>query len=178
MHTGPLRQAIIHYKYSNRRDLAPTLAAELARRLDNEYARPKRLPLDEVVAIVPVVLHPLRRAWRGFDQAQALARSLSELTGKPLWDDTLARVKDTTPQVSLSPGQRAENMRGAFEARKGWKLAGATLLLVDDVYTTGATLRAAARALKDAGAARVFGLTITRAAPQWHPDSFASLTEP
>lgn len=174
-HVGPLRQAVLQFKFNGRRDLARPLGAMLARRLDNEYARPHRLPLDDITAIVPVVLHPQRRRWRGFDQATVLAKELSRRCGKPAWEDALARVKNTRPQIELSPRERADNMRGAFAATGTRALDGASLLLVDDVYTTGVTLVEAARALKRAGAAAVYGLTLTRAAPLWHP---ASITTP
>lgn len=176
-HVGPLREAVIEFKFHNRRELTGALGAMLARRFDNEYARPHRLPFDEVDAIVPVVLHPARRKWRGYDQATLLARELAAAARKPLWEDVLVRVRDTKPQVELSATQRAENIRGAFEARKVWRLKGAALLLIDDVYTTGATLLEAARVLKRAGVGAAYGLTLTRTAPEWHPKSFPTLQD-
>lgn len=174
-HVGPLRQAVIEFKFNNRRDLAEPLGAMLARRFDNEFARPHKLPFDDIDAIVPVVLHPARKKWRGFDQAALLSQELSKACEKPVWEDVLERVKDTEPQIELTPAQREDNMRGAFEARKTWKLGDMSLLLIDDVYTTGVTLREAAKALKEGGVESVYGLTLTRAAPDWHPKSFATI---
>lgn len=168
-HTGPARQAVLEFKFTRRHDLARGLGAHLTRRFLSELARPHHLPFDEVTAIVPVPLHPARRAWRGFDQAGLLSRELARVTGKPCWPEVLQRVRNTPPQLRLSPAQREDNIRGAFETRKPWRLDGASLLIVDDVFTTGATLREAARALKRGGAARVYALTLTRALPTWHP---------
>lgn len=172
-HVGPLREMVLAFKFNNRRALAEPMGEMLARRFANEYARPHKLPFDDIDAIVPVVLHPARRSWRGFDQARLLCRELGRRSGKPVWEDVLVRVKNTAPQVELTGPQRAENMRGAFEARKPWRIKGMSLLIVDDVYTTGSTLYEAAKVLKRAGAASVYGLTVTRAAPEWHPGSFA-----
>ncbi len=174
-HIGPLRQAVLDFKFKDRRSLAEPLGAMLARRFTNELARPHKLPFDEIDGIVPVILHPTRHRWRGFDQARLLSDELAKGCGKPVWDGVLERVKNTTPQIELTAQQRAQNMQGAFEARKTWKVDGASLLLIDDVYTTGVTLREAARALKEAGASSVYALTITRAAPDWHPKAFPSL---
>jgi ComF family protein len=171
LHVGPLRQAILDFKFDNHRALAEPLGAMLGRRFSNELARPHRLPFDDLTAIVPVVLHPARHSWRGFDQAKLLSRELSKHCDKPVWEDVLERIRNTRPQIELTQNQRAENMRGAFEARKSFKLQGASLLLVDDVYTTGATLKEAAKALRSGGAQSVYALTLTRATPAWHPGS-------
>jgi ComF family protein len=176
-HHGPARRAVVGYKFEGYHELAGPLAGYLARRFLNERARPHHLPLEEVAAVVPVVLHPARRAWRGFDQAGLLSAELARAVDKPLWPDVLARVRNTPPQLRLSPAQREDNIRGAFEARKPWKLKGASVLIVDDVYTTGATLREAARALKRGGAAAVYALTLTRATPSWHPRGLASVCD-
>lgn len=176
-HAGPLRNAVVAFKFQGMRELCQPLSEMLARRVLNEYARPHRLPFHELTAVVPVPLHPARRRWRGFDQARALSRPLARQAELALWGDVLLRVRNTAPQVSLTPAQRRDNVYGAFEARKPWKLKDATLLLVDDVYTTGATLWEAARALKLAGAGRVYGLTITRAAPDWYAPGFRKQEE-
>jgi ComF family protein len=174
-HLGPARKAIITYKFEGCLEYATPLAGLLAQRFLNELARPHPLPFDEVSAVVPVVLHPARRAWRGFDQASLLSTALAHALDRPLWADVLVRVRNTAPQLRLSPAEREANIHAAFEARQPSKLKGAALLIVDDVYTTGATLREAARALKHGGAAAVYALTLTRAAPSWHPRAFSSI---
>ncbi|MCD6361106.1 MAG: ComF family protein [Armatimonadetes bacterium] len=170
LYVGTLREAIIRFKYQGRRRLAQPLGemlAELA--LDDEA--PGSLPLAAASAIVPVPLYPRRRAWRGFDQAELLSGPLGDAMGLPVWTDVLARVRDTTPQVSIAGSQRLHNVRNAFETRKSWKLKGRSIVLVDDVFTTGATISECANVLRAAGATAVYALTVARTAPPWHPAS-------
>lgn len=170
MYASALREAIIRYKYSGRRRLARPLGemlAELA--LDDEA--PGSLPLSTAAAIIPVPLYPRRRAWRGFDQAELLCGPLAQALGLPVWTDALERVRDTTPQVSVRGRQRLDNVKNAFEARKTWRLKDRSVILVDDVFTTGATISECARVLRQAGAGPVYVLTVARTAPSWHPAS-------
>ena len=169
LHTGVLREAVLRMKFRRRRELIRPLGTMLAERLRQEPSQPTPLELGPVRAILPVALHPRRKAWRGFDQAVLLARALSRDSGLPCWEGTLVRVKNTHQQIGLSAEARRENVRGAFAVRGGREVRGGTFLLVDDVFTTGATLEEAARALKRAGARHVYGMTISRAAPVWHP---------
>ena len=172
LHTGSLRRAIIRYKFDGRRRLAKPLAEMLAEVFDAE--RSAGLPLSGAAALVPAPLYPARKAWRGFDQAELLCRYLSEMTGLPTWPDVLARVRDTRPQVELSGRERRDNVRGAFEARKTYRLKEKSLVLVDDVFTTGATLSECARTLREAGATAAYALTVSRGVPTWHPAAFAA----
>ena len=119
--------------------------------------------------MVPVVLHPRRRNWRGFDQAVLLSRCLARLADLPCREQILVRSKDTAPQIGLTPTQRRTNMKDAFAVPEPEAVAGESLLLIDDVYTTGSTLNEAAKVLHRAGAESVWALTITRAMPSWHP---------
>jgi len=178
LHYGPLRQAIIDFKFHGQHALARPLGEMLAKRVLSERARPFHLPLEETHALVPAALHARRRRWRGFDQALLLCRSMAALLEKPVWDDVLARVKETTPQIGLSASARVENLHDAFKATKPYRIQGMSLLLVDDVCTTGVTLYEAARALKRGGAAAVYAITISRRVPDWHPKSFPSLNQP
>ena len=166
-HVGVLQEAVLRLKYSGRTRLATPLGRMLACRLTQEASAPAPLPLPSVAAIIPVPLHPRRRAERGFDQAELLAQVCGEETRIPVWTGLLERDRDTEQQTKLQGRRRLENVRGAFSARPVPRLAGEALLLVDDVYTTGATLRECARALRRAGAAAVYGLTVTRSAPDW-----------
>jgi competence protein ComFC len=112
-------------------------------------------------ALVPVPLHRARQRRRGFNQAELLARACAERTTLPLALDVLRRVRATTPQVrTASAEQRRRNVDGAFAAHG--RLAGRTVLLIDDVCTTAATLRACAAVLRAAGARSVYGLTFAR----------------
>lgn len=112
-------------------------------------------------ALVPVPLHRSRHRQRGFNQSASLACACAEVSGLPVLDRSLARVRRTTAQVRTGGvAARHQNMQGAFVSRGG--VAGRTLLLIDDVCTTGATLRACADALRDGGARRVYALTFAK----------------
>jgi ComF family protein len=113
-------------------------------------------------AVVPVPLHWRRFHYRGFNQAVALARPLARQFSLPLISRVLRRTRHTVPQVELQPEERVKNIRGAFSVRQPARIKGLRLLLVDDVFTTGATLNECARVLKAAGAASVTAFTLTR----------------
>lgn len=125
----------------------------------------KEFDPHEIDSIIPVPLHKRRLRWRGFNQALMLAREISEITG--IWVDpnTLIRVRYTRPQTRLPFKERSENVKGAFEVARETFVRDRSVLLVDDVATTGSTLTECARVLKKAGARRVEALTIARAAP-------------
>ena len=110
--------------------------------------------------IVPLPLHPRRLAERGYNQAVEIARPLAQALGVPLDVHVGERVRDTAAQTGLPWKKRASNVRHAFAC--GRRLDGLKLAVVDDVMTTGATLEAYARALKQAGAARVENWVVAR----------------
>lgn len=110
-------------------------------------------------AVVPVPLHPDRLAERGYNQTELIFRHWSEKMDWP-WLDALARVRPTVPQWELEPAARRKNIRGAFIVTRPELIRGKTILLVDDIVTTGATLNECARVLRRGGAARVIGLSI------------------
>jgi ComF family protein len=109
--------------------------------------------------LAPVPLHPRRLRWRGFNQAILLARAFPEV---PLAQEVLVRRRPTLPQVQLSPQERRTNVKGAFVVLKPENIEGKAVLLVDDVYTTGATVKECARTLRRAGAGTVEVLTVAR----------------
>lgn len=107
-------------------------------------------------AIVPVPLHPLKLWMRTYNQSELLARELSKASGIPVREDLLRRVRYTGAQKSRSAAARRTALKNVFSASP--EVKGLSLILVDDVVTTGSTLTACARALKKAGAARVYGV--------------------
>jgi ComF family protein len=120
--------------------------------------------------VIPVPLHRAKYTQRGFNQARALAmEAVGALRGsRPEWKLTLAastlmRLRATESQAGLTPRQRRLNLKGAFSVSDSAQVKGRHVLLVDDILTTGATARAAARTLKDAGAASVWVATLARA---------------
>jgi competence protein ComFC len=149
-------EAIHHFKYSRalwfENFLAGLLIAEAApilRRQKESF-------------IVPVPLHPLKQREREFNQAAVLAGRLARATAIPLNEKTLLRVKPTETQTHLKREERTANMRGAFAIRNGVKLTGQRIILVDDVFTTGATTNECARMLRKAGAGDVCVWTVAR----------------
>lgn len=112
--------------------------------------------------IVPVPLHPLKEREREFNQAERLGRALSAATNIPLNRTVLQRITPTATQTRLTREQRAANMRNAFAVRPGTRLEARKIILVDDVFTTGATTSGCAEALRRAGAAEVCVWTVAR----------------
>jgi ComF family protein len=121
--------------------------------------------------LVPVPLHWTRLAWRSFNQSAVLCHHLAPLTGVPTAPLILQRTRPTVSQGHLTPTQRTANVRGAFKIsdRKRHLVQGARVVLVDDVYTTGATVRACAQTLLRGGAAWVSVLTLARVPRPAHP---------
>jgi ComF family protein len=112
--------------------------------------------------IAPVPLHSVKEREREFNQAELIAKHLSVGTKIPLNNQLLRRVSHTMTQTRLTRQQRAENMRGAFVIRNGVKLNGEKIIVVDDVFTTGATTSSCAKVLREAGAGEVCVWTIAR----------------
>jgi ComF family protein len=119
-------------------------------------------PLTGRVCLIPVPLGPRRLRTRGYNQSERIATALGDLTGRPVRTEALTRRRDTRTQTALTPEARQANVAGAF---LGHGVTGAACVLVDDVFTTGATLAEAAAALHAAGAARIEAVTFARAEP-------------
>jgi ComF family protein len=167
LYTGNLRKAILELKFHRREYLGHRLGALLARSFET-------LPEPDSAIVVPVPLHPSRKRQRGFNQAEVLARGLvrklrKEDRGLQLVVGSLGRTRATVPQIGLSARARRENVRGVFSVNRPEQVRKRTVVLIDDVMTTGATLSACAGALKRAGASRVLALSLARATPQF-PD--------
>lgn len=150
---GPLREAIHVYKYRPLQSLGKHLSRWMAGQVT------MTIPLD---VAMPVPLHKKRLRHRGFNQALLLAHGVSERFRLPLNFDNLIRTRYTRPQVELSGRERAENVRGAFNLIRPADVREKRILLIDDVFTTGATMNECAKVLKDAGAESVTVLTLAR----------------
>jgi ComF family protein len=149
---GPLRKLIHLFKYAKVESLALPLSRFLIR----------AMPISEGFDVIIAMPMHWRKKWeRGFNQAELLARPLAERYGLKL-STNLRRKRYTRSQAGLTETQRQQNLKNSFCVKKAEQIAGKRVLLVDDVLTTGATLRAAAGALKRAGAAHVSALTLAR----------------
>ena len=157
---GPLRSYIHALKYDGNTRLAQSLGSLLA----GAYAT-SGIRAD---ALVPVPLHSERERQRGYNHAALLARACASQVGVPLIEQMLVRHRATLSQVGLQRWERQQNVQGAFSCSPAYtagQLRGRTLLLIDDVSTTAATLEACAEPLFAAGAAAVFGLVLARPVP-------------
>jgi ComF family protein len=155
---GPLREAIHKFKYQGDTPLARWLAGLLTGRITRHLATTWRA--GEPPVLVPVPLHAAKRRERGYNQAELLARHIAKETGVAI-DFGLVRVKETRSQVGLSGPEREANVAGAFKWRH--EKAPRTVILVDDVCTTGATLTECAAVLKLKGARSVCAVTVAKA---------------
>ncbi len=163
VYADELREMLHLMKYDGVRSVAPVLGGMLA-----EAAM--RLPLASGTLVVAVPLFSARLRGRGYNQAAILADEAIQVLRKQRPDRRLAaahrvlrRVRDTEPLFAMTPHMRRENLRGAFQVNDPKRVAGNDVLLVDDIYTTGATTRECARVLRAAGARTVWVATLARA---------------
>lgn len=168
LYKGGLVQALLMLKFERIEPLGRWFGLRLA-----EVARREGLTAD---VVVPVPLHRRRERERGYNQAGLIAKSLARQLGLPYKTALLTRTKPRPDKHILSLEERWESVRGAFATPPGGKVDNLCVMLVDDVMTTGATLDAAARALRGAGAKSVIGLTVARAAR--HPAVGSSESNP
>lgn len=162
------RSLIFAFKYGGRSDIGDILGEALYDRLSSEYGKDS---LREMYSLVlPVPVHRDRQERRGFNHAELMARGLADRAGINCDPGLLIRTRVTAPMKGLTPDKRAENIRGAFEVRRSRRqeIAGRSVLLVDDILTTGATIDEAARTLKEAGASRVDFIAFAAAGDMVH----------
>ncbi|MGQ9645752.1 MAG: ComF family protein [Thermodesulfobacteriota bacterium] len=154
---GVFQKAIHRWKYEGIVGLSPLFGEWMAAALP-QYWDPKCFDL-----ILPVPLHKERLRERGFNQALLLARELSRRTGIPYGKNILQKKRPTLPQVQLSGAERERAVRKSFHVLEGETLKGKTILLVDDVYTTGSTVNECSRVLLASGVIRIDVFTLTHA---------------
>jgi len=151
---SPIRELIHSFKYEG----SPQLDTVMGGWMAQAWAQAGH----SADAIVPVPLHHRRRGERGYNQSDLLAKQVSMASGLPIWTQALKRVRYTQQQAHLGAAERKSNLANAFRADES-QVRGKCLVLVDDVFTTGATLRECAKALLESGAYDVCALTLTRA---------------
>lgn len=155
---NPVSRMLIMLKYNKATYLKEDLACLLEACIARHYGK------ESIALLCPVPVHPRRLRERGYNQADELAKTVSSRMKIPVMSNALIRLKYTPSQTKLNADERRANIRGAFGVNPmiADALNGKTVLVVDDVMTTGATLNAAAVALKHAGAAKVIAATVAR----------------
>ena len=159
---GSLRLALHRLKYNGAESLGLPLGAYLANRIGG-YELFSREQLKDVDGVIAVPMHPHRERGRGFNQARLLAAPVAEILGVPLLPcQTVRRTRRRPAQVGLSPEARRRNLKDAFlvPRAEAATVSGRCLLMIDDVFTTGATVNACAAALRDAGASTILVATL------------------
>ncbi len=172
VYSDTMVRAIVLLKYHAVTPLGGWFASRLAEMVARD---PEAFAAD---VVVPVPLHAMRLRERGYNQAELIARPLAKRLGLPLRPVLLVRTKPRPEKLKLTRKERWLTVRGAYAMRADTKIDKVRVLLVDDVFTTGATLDACARVLRQAGASRVVALTVARVAPEWLPPTSASSAEP
>ncbi len=157
VYDGPIMDAIHRFKYQGKAHMAKALGPLLAS-FGKDF-----LVKETGVVIMPVPLHPKRLRQRGYNQSLLLARHLAQGLGFCIDFMSLRRVRDTQVQTGLKREERRKNVKKAFEVVDRRAVKGKTILLVDDVATTGSTLNECARVLRKAGCEKVYGLVLARA---------------
>jgi len=153
-----LTKELIHkLKYSFVKDISKDLAIPIV-----NFLKSLNSDFSEFL-IIPVPLHKSRLRWRGFNQANEIAKEISKFLKIPLISNNLVKIKSTKPQVEISDSQkRKENVQGAFRVKNPKIFAGKKIILVDDIYTTGSTMEECAKVLKRAGAKEIRGIVVAR----------------
>lgn len=157
IYDGPIKQMIHHFKYERKTALRRPLALLVARHLE-DFAAEAAPDL-----VIPVPLHLKRLRQRGYNQAVLLGETVARQWRIPLCRTNLQRIRWTEPQIELPAAERLRNVKGAFAVADPSRLQGKTVLLIDDVFTTGATVAECSRTLRRAGATGVFVVTVARA---------------
>lgn len=162
---GVIRKAIIALKYKYATEMAKELSDLCVQRLKTiRHTLPRSGKLRLSANLVPIPLHRYRQNFRGFNQSEEIGRLVAKSLGWKFIPDLLIRKKLTTPQVELKGPARRQNIQGVFVVNPNYSLFAirCPLVLFDDVFTTGSTIKEAARVLKNEGFKKIWGLTIAR----------------
>lgn len=154
IHKGPVTWSVYQFKYHNRRIFAEFYARELWRLYGEKIKEWK------IEGIVPVPLHRKRLRDRGYNQAELIAKRLGEYAEIPVYTKAVSRVRYTARQKELDNRERKKNLKNAFQISKSWKPV-KSILVIDDIYTTGNTIDAVAQELKLSGVEKIWFLTIS-----------------
>lgn len=146
-------KSIYRLKYGNRREYASFYGEDVARYL-GEFIR--RIQPD---GLIPIPLHAARKRKRGYNQAKLLADAISYYTGVPVYDKIVVRIRNTVPLKKLNPVERQNNLKKAFIIR-GNDVKLKTVILIDDIFTTGSTIDEVAKVLLEAGVERIYFITL------------------
>jgi ComF family protein len=151
-----IRETIHKFKYGCLEGLSAPLALLILNHLQIINCE-----IDKSFVIIPVPMHIKKKRKRGFNQSEEIAKIISEATRLPL-STALVKIKETKPQMELNREERIENIKNCFEVKNKEEIKNKTILLLDDVYTTGMTMNECAIILKESGAKEVWGLTVSR----------------
>jgi ComF family protein len=157
-----IKKLIKNFKYP---PLVKELKKELAQLVISHFLLLDRKPDFSNFVLIPIPLTKKRIKWRGFNQAEEIGKELVKFLKIPLISDCLIKIKENKAQVELSEKERKENVKGVFFIKNKEEIRGKNVLLVDDVFTTGATMEEAARVLKEAGVKKIIGIVIAKASP-------------
>jgi len=156
---NPLMKKLIHcFKYE---PFLKELSKSLSLLIINHFQLIEKQPDFSEFILIPVPLYKKRLKWRGFNQAEEIGKEVSEFLKIPLISNCLLKIKETPPQIELLETERKESVLGVFWVKKE-EIEEEKILLIDDVFTTGATMEECARVLKKAGAKEVIGLVVAR----------------
>jgi ComF family protein len=156
LYKGAARKLILKFKYSDKMFLSKDFGAQMANKFKEFHF------YDKTDCIIPVPLNIVRRIKRGYNQSELLSREISNISGKPVFLNILYRKKTTRPQFKLSKEERIKNLKNSFFVKNAELARKKTILLVDDITTTGATVSACASVLKKSGAKKVYALSLAR----------------
>jgi len=142
-------------------DFIVELKDEIGKVLTAEIIEKIKVSLPGEVILVPIPLHRHRQLWRGFNQAELIAEVMADKLARPVARDILKRIRNSRQQAKLKENDREANVRGIFALKNvDLRFAGQTAVLIDDVFTTGATMQEAAKTLKQAGFLKIYGLVL------------------